>query len=296
MSKIITIAKINEKIYNLRNTQVMLDSDLADLYKVETKVFNQAVKRNIERFPKEFRFQLTENEYENLRSQSVTSSSHGGRRYLPYVFTEQGVAMLSAILKSDIAIEMSIKIINAFVQMRSFIVKHGTLIEKLQQLETKQSAFEVNTNDKFNKLFSALEDDSLSKKQGIFYDGQIFDAYVFISKLIKKAKSSIILIDNYIDESVLELLAKSKKSIRIYILSKNISKQLKLDVQKYNEQYGEIKLIKFKRAHDRFLILDEKQIYHIGASIKDLGKKWFAFSKLETVSFGLMEAIKHELP
>lgn len=275
--------------------QVMLDSDLANLYSVETKVFNQAVKRNIERFPEAFRFQLTEKEHQALRSQSVTSNSHGGRRYLPYAFTEQGVAMLSAVLKSDIAIEMSIRIMSAFVQMRSFIAKHGILVEKLQQLETKQTMFEIDTNDKFDKLFSALDDDSFNQKQGIFYDGQIFDAHVFVSKLIKKAKHSIILIDNYIDENVLSLLSKSKKGIKTYLLTKNISKQLRLDVQKYSEQYGYLQLIKFSRSHDRFLILDEKHIYHIGASIKDLGKKWFAFSKLEIESFGLMQIIKTTL-
>lgn len=295
MNEIIPINKLKEQIYTIRNIQVMLDSDLANLYDVETKVFNQAVKRNISRFPEEFRFQLSDLEYQNLRSQNVTSSDHGGRRYLPYVFTEQGVAMLSAILKSKTAVEISIKIIKAFVEMRKVVTKYGQLFQKLQELENRQVSFELESSDKFEKLFSALENNSLQPTQGIFYDGEIFDAYAFVSKLIRKANSSITLIDNYIDETVFEQLAKAKKSVNIYILTGNLSKQLKLDTNKYNEQYKNIKLIKFNRSHDRFLILDKKEIYHIGASLKDLGKKWFAFSKLEKESFGMMERIDSEL-
>jgi len=283
---------INQKIHTIRDVQVMVDSDLAKIYGVDTKVFNQAAKRNSDRFPIEFRFQLTKLEYENLRSQIVTSSEHGGRRYFPYVFTEQGVAMLSAILTSKTAIEISIELMNAFVEMRRFVAKHGELVQKLHQLEKRQISFELDSTDKFEELFSALEDKSLNSTQGVFYDGQIFDAHVFIAKLIRKAKKSIILLDNYIDDTVLEQLSKSNNKVKKYILTKNISNRLKLDVRKYNEQYGNIKLIQFDRAHDRFMILDENQFYHIGASLKDLGKKWFAFSKLESESFGLMEQIE----
>ncbi|CAM3017492.1 ORF6N domain-containing protein [Legionella worsleiensis] len=292
MSKISTEIMMREKIYHVRGIPVMLDSELADIYGIETKTFNQAVKRNIERFPDMFRFQLSELEHQNLRSQIVTSSSHGGRRYLPYVFTEQGVAMLSAVLKSKTAIELSIQIINAFVQMRRFVAAHSELIERLQNIEQKQISFETKSQEKFEALFSALEEKPLVPKQGIFYDGQIFDAYLFISKLIRTAKHAIILIDNYVDETVLEHLSKSRSKVRVSILTKNISDNLKLDIKKYSQQYQKIDLLYFDLSHDRFLIIDQKDIYHIGASLKDLGKKWFAFSKLGTASFGLMEQIK----
>lgn len=292
----ITKQLVTEKILHVRGIPVMLDNVLADMYGVQTKVFNQAVKRNIERFPNEFRFQLTELEFENLRSQIVTSNgNYGGRRYLPYVFTEQGVAMLSAVLKSKTAVELSIQIINAFVQLRRFIGSNVDLVQRLSFIEQKQIHFEKSSEEKFEALFSALENNPPNQKQGIFYDGETFDAYVFISKIIKSAKKSIILLDNYIDETVLEQLSKSNKNIKISILTKNITKTLLLDAKKFNEQYQSLELIRFGLAHDRFIIIDHQEIYHIGASLKDLGKKWFAFSKLDSGSFGLMEQINKVL-
>ena len=195
---------IQSRIFTLRGLQVMLDSDLAQLYGVETKVFNQAVKRNIERFPERFRFQLSEDEFQNLRSQFVTSSEHGGRRYLPYAFTEQGVSMLSAVLHSPTAIDTSIKIIDSFVNMRKFIAQNALIFQKFDQIEQKL----LRHDDNFEKIFKAIESKDAAQRQGIFFDGQIFDAYIFASELIKSAKKSIILIDNYIDESVLLLLSK----------------------------------------------------------------------------------------
>ncbi|HDU8201783.1 TPA: ORF6N domain-containing protein [Legionella pneumophila] len=292
MNELITKATIKEKIYYIRDIPVMLDSELAEIYGVETRVFNQAVKRNIERFPDNFRFQLTQSELDNLRSQNVISSLHGGRRYLPYAFTEQGVAMLSAVLKSKTAVELSIQIINAFVHMRKFVNAHSELIERLRHIEQKQMSFEIKTQEKFEAIFSALDETPTTPKQGVFYDGQIFDSYLFISKLIRSAKHSIILLDNYIDETVLELLSKSDSKVKIQILTKGITDQLKLDIKKYNSQYPKINLIRFDLSHDRFLIIDHAEIFHIGASLKDLGKKWFAFSKLENASFGLMAQIK----
>ncbi|MBA2651643.1 MAG: ORF6N domain-containing protein [Tatlockia sp.] len=293
MNTVIPLTKLNEKIHSIRGMQVMLDSELASIYGVETKVFNQAVKRNIERFPEEFRFQLTELEYQNLRSQTVTSSNmHGGRRHLPYVFAEQGVAMLSAVLKSKTAIEVSIQIINAFVQMRKLLASQGGLFQRLEYIERKQNSFELQSEKKFEEIFAALENKEIHPSQGIFYDGQVFDAYLFISKLIRKAKDSIVLLDNYIDETVLDHLSKSNPQVKIFILTKNNSSQLKLDIKKYNQQYLKIELIKFDLAHDRFLIIDENEIYHIGASLKDLGKKWFAFSKIEANSIGFMNHVK----
>lgn len=279
---------IQDRIYTIRGVQVMLDSDLAALYQVETRVFNQAVKRNEARFPERFRFQLTEKEYVNLTSQFVISSpGHGGRRHLPFVFTEQGVSMLSAVLRSDIAIEVSIKIIDAFVTMRRMIASNLPVFERFERIEQRLSVH----NENFEKLFKAIEDKSTKPAQGIFFDGQIFDAYAFVAGLIKSAKHSIILIDNYIDESVLTLFSKNQ-NIDVTIYTKSISKQLKLDLQKYNAQYRPITIKVFKDAHDRFMIIDDNEIYHIGASLKDLGKKWFAFSKMSGESLSILGRLK----
>ena len=294
MNQILTIKTVREKIYEVRGMQVMLDAELAEIYGIETRSFNQAVKRNEERFPESFRFQLTIDEYEALRSQIVTlkNLSRGQhRKYMPYVFTEQGVAMLSAVLKSNTAIEISIQIMSSFVEMRKFFHINKDLVNKIQQVEQKQIAFEMKAQEKFEAIFSALEDNPVNAKQGVFFDGQVFDAYLFVSKIIRSAKKSIILLDNYIDETVLEQLSKASKNIKIFILTKNITSNLKLDVSKYNAQHTKIELIQFGLSHDRFLIVDQHDIYHIGASLKDLGKKWFAFSKLEQTSFALMDEI-----
>lgn len=294
MNQILTIKTVREKIYQVRGLQVMLDSELSEIYGIETKVFNQAVKRNEARFPESFRFQLTADEYQSLRSQIVTLKdlSRGQhRKYMPYVFTEQGVAMLSAVLKSKTAIEVSVQIMQSFVEMRNFFASHGDLVMKIQHIERNQILHEAKTQEKFEAIFSALEEKPMIANQGIFFDGQVFDAYLFVSKLIRSAKKSIILLDNYLDETVLEQLSKASKNIKIFILTKNITSNLKLDVSKYNAQHTKIELIQFGLSHDRFLIVDQHDIYHIGASLKDLGKKWFAFSKLEQTSFALMDEI-----
>lgn len=296
MSELAVQTTIESRIFTIRGMQVMLDSDLAELYCVESKRLNEQVKRNIDRFPENFRFQLTENEFNNLRSQNATSSLvsqiaipyHGGRRYLPYVFTEQGVAMLSAVLKSQTAVQTSIYIINTFVQMRKFISNNALIFQRLDSLEQKQ----FKTDEKVDAVLNAIEDKSIKLKQGIFYDGQIFDAYAFISELIRKAKKSIILIDNYCDDTTLTHLSKADLKVKITLLCKTITKQLKLDIEKYNAQYKNLEAKEFNSSHDRFLILDEKEIYHIGASLKDLGKKWFVFSLLEVESFGLMGRVR----
>ena len=288
---IINEQNIQNKIYTIRGVQVMIDEDLAKLYQVETRVFNQAVKRNIKRFPKNFRFQLTEDEYKNLTSQFVTSSilsnKHGGRRHLPYVFTEQGVSMLSAILKSDIAIDVSIKIIESFVSMRKIINSNTLMFERFERVEQRLSLHDEN----FNILFKALEDKSLIPSQGIFYNGQTFDAYKFINDLIKSAKTDIKLLDNYIDETVLTLFSKVP-DIKVTIYTKTITRQLKLDLERYNSQYNNIEIKKFDNSHDRFLIIDETEVYHIGASLKDLGKKWFGFSKMDMGSLSILERLQ----
>jgi hypothetical protein len=290
------LERIEARIFTIRNQQVMMDRDLGGMYQVETRVINQAVKRNQERFPESFLFQLTQEEIDqfpqmnsdSLRSQSVISNKKGGRRYLPYAFTEQGVAMLSAVLRSDIAIQVSIQIMNAFISMRKQIASNQLLFQRLDRIELKQ----IESDQKFERIFKALESKNPTPSQGIFFDGQVFDAYHFVSDLIRKAEKSIILLDNYIDDAVLTLLAKRREGVKCTIGTKSISKQLKLDLDKFNSQYPPIDLLLFEKSHDRFLILDKKEIYHIGASIKDLGKKWFAFSKMQAENLSIMENLK----
>lgn len=270
--------EIRNLIYSIRKKQVMLDSDLAKIYQVETKVFNQAVKRNIDRFPENFCFQLTSEEWEFLRSQIVTLNGKRGqhRKYLPFVFTEQGIAMLSAVLRSDIAVKVSIEIMNAFVEMRRIVPINASLFQRLDNIELKQ----LQTDQKFEELFKALESGKLYSEKGVFYNGQIFDAYTFVSDIIRSANKSIILLDNYVDDTVLTLLGKRDKNVTAIIYTKSISNQLRLDLQRYNSQYPKINIKTFPDAHDRFLIIDDAELYHIGASLKDLGKKWFAFSQM----------------
>ncbi len=282
--------EIKNLIYTLRGKQVMLDSDLASLYQVETKNLNKAVKRNIERFPASFCFQLTDKEVENLRFQFGTSSlSYGGRRYLPYVFTEQGGAMASAILRSDVAVRVSVEIMEAFVEMRRMLISNASLFHRLDNIELKQ----LEADQKFEDIFKALESDKLHSEKGIFYNGQVFDAYTFVSDIIRSADNSIILLDNYTDDTVLTLLGKRKDNVTAKIYTKSISDQLRLDLQRYNTQYAPIGIEIFSDAHDRFLIIDQTQLYHIGASLKDLGKKWFAFSRMD-IEVGRMLQLLNE--
>jgi hypothetical protein len=270
--------RIESRIFTVRGMQVMLDSDLAELYQVETKVLNQAVKRNLDRFPESFRLKLTVEEYASLRSQFVTSNTdHGGRRYQPYAFTEQGVAMLSAVLRSDAAVQVSIQIMQAFVKMRFYLFHSTSIFQRLDRVELNQ----LKTDAKVDKLFQALEAGHPKPDKGIFFDGQVFDAWVFVVDLVKSAQNELILIDNYIDESVLVLLSKRNPEARATIYTKSISKQLQLDLKKHNSQYPPIVIKQLKASHDRFMIIDRKELYHIGASLKDLGKKWFAFSKMD---------------
>ena len=286
---IISKQEIENHIYTVRDQQVMLDSYLARIYQVETKNLNKAVKRNTERFPASFCFQLTEEEVENLRFQFGTSSlNYGGRRYLPYVFTEQGIAMLSAVLRSEIAIKVSIEIMNAFVEMRRMLISNASLFHRLDKIELKQ----LQSDQKFEEIFKALESHKLHSEKGIFYNGQVFDAYTFVSDIIRNAKTSIILLDNYVDDTVLTLLGKRSDNVTTTIYTKNISNQLRLDLQRYNSQYPPIEIEIFSDAHDRFLIIDNTELYHIGASLKDLGKKWFAFSRMDIEVGRMLQILK----
>lgn len=272
----ITQDTIKSQIYTIRGMQVMMDRDLAVLYGVETRNLNKAVSRNINRFPAEFMFQLTAEEYKNLMFQFGTSS-WGGTRKLPYVFSEHAVLMLSAVLRSDTAADVSVQIIKAFVEMRKFLRDNADVFVRLENIERKQ----VRTDDNVEKIINALESGDLKPKQGIFYDGQVFDAYTFVSDLVRAAKSSIVLIDNYVDDTVLQMFAKRLKGVSVTIYTQKITAQLALDRDKYNLQYEPVVIKEFKQAHDRFMILDGAVVYHIGASLKDLGKKWFAFSRID---------------
>ena len=296
------LENIENLIHVIRGKQVMLDRDLARLYGVEARALNQAVQRNIERFPEDFMFQLSKEEFENLRSQIVTSSeeeilksqnvisSWGGIRKWPYVFTENGVAMLSSVLRSQQAISINIQIMRAFNAMRHFITSNAQVFQRVENIEKNilaLNASKVDTDKKLEEVFRRLDDGNATPKQAVFYDGQIFDAYKFVNERIREAKKRIVLIDNYIDETVLAMLDKRKNGVTAKVYTKNISRQLSLDFEKHNAQYTPIEVEQFDRAHDRFLCIDDT-VYLIGASIKDLGKKWFGFVKLEQTTDELL--------
>ena len=327
------LENIENLIQVIRGKQVILDRDLARLYGVETRVLNQAVQRNIDRFPADFMFQLSKEEFENWksqfaisnkdefsRSQIVTSnpedinmSSQIARTFetnmlsqnartspkkrplsaLPYAFTENGIAMLSSVLRSPIAIATNIQIMRAFTAMRRFIAANAQVFQRLEVIEHTQlslAAHQEEADKKFEEIFRRLDDGSVTQKQGIFYDGQIFDAYVFITERVREAKKRIVLIDNYIDESVFTILDKRPKGVKAKVYTKNLTPQLSLDLEKHNAQYAPIEVEPFDRSHDRFLCIDDT-VYHIGASLKDLGKKWFAFAKMELTTDELLTKI-----
>lgn len=285
-----TNEEIENLIYYIRGKQVMLDSDVAMLYQYETKNINKVVKRNKERFPDNFCFQLTKDELRNLRFQNGTSSleneNYGGRRYLPYVFTEQGIAMLSGLLKNEIAVKVSISIINAFVKMREFLIQNGQVFERLTNVEYGLQ----ESNKRIDRIFNLLETKE-EPKERIFFEGQIWDSYSLVIDIIKKAKRKIVIIDNYIDDSILKMLAKKNEKVEVVLLTSSKSNIQKLDIQKFNKEYPTLKIAKTEKFHDRFIILDNKELYHIGASIKDLGKKCFAISKIENKE--MLEMLKN---
>lgn len=270
--------RIESLIRFIREKQVILDTDLAMLYGVETKRLKEQVKRNIDRFPDDFMFELTREELNSLRSQIATSNGRGGTRYLPYAFTEGGIAMLSSVLKSGIAVEVNIRIMRAFVAMRQFLATNAQVFQRLANIEYHQ----IETDKRIDEVFKRL-DANVQPQQGIFYDGQVFDAYQFVSDLVRKAKSSIVLIDNYVDDTVLTLLDKRAGNVTATIYTQHISQQFQLDINRHNTQYPAINVDNFNRAHDRFLLIDD-EVYHIGASIKDLGKKWFAFTLMQDIT------------
>lgn len=270
---------IQNMIYNIRNKQVMIDSDLAMLYQVETKYLNRQKSRNSDRFPEDFCFQLTKEEYEILRCQNVTSKKEkgsGGRRYLPYVFTEQGIAMLSTVLKSKVATNVSINIMRTFVQMRQTFLSNKEMFARLDRVELKQ----LETDRKLEEVFNYIGTNT-EVKQNIFFNGQIYDAFSFIIGIIIKAKKEIVLIDNYVDINTLNILCKKNNGVDIMILTGGKGTLSTKDIKIFNAQYPKLSLKFTTDFHDRFLIIDKKEVYHIGASIKDAGKKSFGITKIE---------------
>ncbi len=295
-----SIEDIKNLIYTIRGKQVMLDSDVANLYHYETKKINQAVKRNMGRFPERYCFQLTEEEIKDLklqiatssleclRSQFVTLNNMGRgqhRKYLPYVFTEQGIAMLSGVLRNDIAIQVSINIMDAFVEMRRFLASNGHVFERLTNVEYQliEQGKELTKHEKqFEKVFDELQKSKIEEfNQKLFFEGQIYDAYSLIIDIIKTAENKILIIDNYIDDSILKMLSKKNKNVDVIIVTSQNSNLIKLDIHKFNKQYPTLKIIKTNKFHDRFILIDNRKLYHIGASLKDLGKKCFAISKIK---------------
>ena len=282
-----TEEKIENLIHYIRGQQVMIDSDLALLYNVETKRLNESVKRNSKRFPESFCFRLTEDEYADLKSQIATSntentSSKGGRRYLPYVLTEPGIAMLSAVLRSDEAIQVSVNIMKAFVKMRRFLAENALMFDKLNSLELKQLQYQKESNEKFDQIFAYIsEHEEVGQK--IFFEGQIYDAFSLLVSLVGKAEKSIVLIDNYVDVGTLNILAKKKDGVDVTIYTVRRTRLASQDIANFNSQYPTLTVNYTGVFHDRFLIIDEESAYHIGASIKDAGKKCFGISRIEDV-------------
>lgn len=311
---------IENLIYVIRGTHVMLDRDLAMLYGVETKALNQAVKRNSNRFPEDFMFQLTQEETIGSRSQFVTLNGNESVsrsqivtlnedsvesrsqfatlktkrgqniKYLPYAFTRNGIAMLSSVLRSQTAVEVNVSIMRAFTVAQQFFAANAQMFQRIEVIEHSQLALatrQENTDKKVEQILKRLDDKNATPTQGIFFDGQIFDAYTFVSDLIRSVKKSIVLFDNYVDDTVLTILDKRKAKVSATIYTKNITKQFSLDLAKHNAQYQSIEVKSFDKVHDRFLCIDNP-VYHIGASLKDLGKRWFSFNKMEMTAKELM--------
>ena len=279
VEKVATNDEIKSLIYTIRGKQVMLDSDVAKLFCYKTKELNRNVRNNIERFPKYYCFQLTEEEYKSLRCKNFTLNKNGRgqhRKYLPYVFTEYGITMLAGLLKSEIAVKVSIKIVNAFIEMRKFISSNSQVFERLTNVEYKL----LEHDKKFDEIFDSLQKEE-NFKQKTFFQGQIYDACRLIIDIIKRAKRKITIIDNYIDDSILKMLVKKNKDVEVVIITSNKSKLSSLDIQKFNQEYPILKISKTNKFHDRFILIDNKEVYHCGASIKDFGKKCFAINRIE---------------
>ena len=276
---------LKNKIYVIRGLQVMLDYDLAELYGYEVRSLNQQVKRNLSRFPDDFMFQLTKDEIEFVKSQNVISpdstffsGQEGGRRKAPYAFTEQGIYMLATVLKGELAERQSIFIMRAFREMRHFISNNALLFEKVSHIELKQLEYQKSTDERFDKVFQYIEDHE-EAEQKVFFDGQIYDAFRLLTSIIQKAKKEIILIDGYVDVDTLNILAKKNTGVAVRVYTYASTRLTNTDAATVNAQYPTLTVKKSQVFHDRFLILDSTMVYHIGASLKDAGKKCFGLSK-----------------
>ena len=282
--------RISQFVYTIRGKQVMLDADLAQFYQVETRILNRNVARNADRFPEDFRFQLSKEEFDSLTSQIGMSNDtgRGGRRYLPYAYTEQGISMLASVLRSETAIRVSIAIMRAFVEMRHFIANNSLLFERISAVELRQLAYQKETDNKLDQIFDVLNERAESN-QKIFFDGQIYDAFSLLTSIVQKATDSLILVDGYVDIGTLNILAKKQPNVRVDIYTSPNTRLTADDVKKFNRQYPTLAIHHTNVFHDRFLILDRKEAYHIGASLKDAGKKCFAITHLQE------KALLHEL-
>ena len=273
-------------IYTVRGQQVMLDSDLAELYEVETGALNRAAKRNEDRFPEDFRFRLTDDEYENLRCQIGISSddlrefASGGRRYMPYVYTEQGVAMLSGVLRSKVAVDTSVRIMRAFVEMRHFIADNAHMFEQIRSIDHRLDSLEHSTDKRFERVFDYMETHE-APSQKVFFEGQVYDAFELLVSLVLRAKREILLIDGYVDTGTLNILAKKAPDVSVTVWTRPRTSLTERDVATFNAQYPTLEVRRTTSFHDRFLILDGTEGYLVGASLKDAGKKSFAIAKLE---------------
>lgn len=290
------VVDVHKLIHVVREQQVILDSDLAALYGTTTSAFNQAVRRNVTRFPESFRFQLTKEEYDTLlaedagtrlTSQNVISkvrqlrSGRGGRRYLPYAFTEEGVAMLASVLRSETAVQTSVHIVKSFVEMRHFVTKHAVLFEQIKSLELQQLEYQRENDKRFAKIFDMIEENKCKEPmQKLFFEGQIYDAHSFLVKMIRKAEKEIILVDGYVNINTFDVLKNKKPEARALVLTLPSSNVSANEVKLFNRQYPTLELVKTTAFHDRFMIFDRTEIYHIGASLKDAGEKCFAIARL----------------
>lgn len=279
-TQISNVEDIQNLIYTVRGRQVMLDSDVARLFQYETKDLNRNVRNNIEKFPKYYCFQLNEEEYKSLRCKNFTLNKSGRgqhRKYLPYVFTEHGITMLAGLLKSETAINASIKIVDTFIEMRKFLRENAQLFKRLTTIEYKL----LEHDSEFEKIYRQMQPiKDLGQK--IFFEGQIYDAYSLIIDIIEKANNKIVIIDNYVDKSILDMLTKKQDNVEAVIITSTKNNTLQnIDIQKFNKQYPTLKLGKTDNFHDRFIIIDNMELYHCGASIKDMGKKCFGINKIE---------------
>ena len=288
------VESIRDRVYMLRGEQVMIDSDLADIYGYELKAMNQQVRRNIGRFPDDFMFQMTREEVDLVKSQFVTSreiqddnlksqfvtSSWGGKRKMPYAFTEQGIYMLATVLKGELATKQSIFIMRAFKEMRHFIANNAFMFEKINAIELKQLEYQKEADEKFGRIFEYMAEHEESN-QKIFYDGQIFDAFSIFADIIGHAKKEIVLIDGYIDVVTLNILAKKNSGVDVFAYTLPSARISMQDISNFNAQYPSLMVKKTTVFHDRFLIIDGVEGYHIGASLKDAGKKCFGITKIE---------------